>query len=150
MHLLSPPVEDKIVSFVTSNVENNNNDSSETLDLTDNAYKNIKYKEIKDILLQNIKNDVKEFIENEIEQKLDNKEEYQTLVDKRIIATLEKEIEFLKTEICSKMKLLINFSTIIPRRTITIIWREKYGTLVIHAILVILALFAVQSSQETR
>ena len=33
---------------------------------------------------------------------LHNKEEYQTLVDKRTIAILEKEIQFLKTEICSK------------------------------------------------
>ena len=34
------------------------------------------------------------FIKNEIKQKLNlhNKEEYQTLVDKRIIATLEREI----------------------------------------------------------
>ena len=65
-----------------------------TLDLIDSAYKNIKYKKIKDILLRDIKNDVSEFIENEIKQKLDlhNKEEYQTLVDKRIIATLEREI----------------------------------------------------------
>ena len=63
-------------------------------------------------------------------QKLDlhNKEEYQTLVDKSIIATLEKETEFLKTEIFSKNEIVINFSTIIPRRTTTIIWRQKYGT----------------------
>ena len=41
------------------------------------------------------------FIQIEINQKLNlhNKEEYQTFVDKRIIATLEKETEFLKTEI---------------------------------------------------
>ena len=47
---------------------------------------------MKDILQQDIKNDVNEFIENEIKQKLvlHNKEEYQTLVNKRIIATLEK------------------------------------------------------------
>ena len=34
------------------------------------------------------------FIKNEIKQKLNlhNKEEYQTLVDKKIIATLEREI----------------------------------------------------------
>ena len=109
--ILSPSVEDEIDSFVTSDVENNNNDSSETLDLIDSAYKNIKYKKIKDILLRDIKNDVAEFIENEIKQKLDlhNKEEYKILVDKRIIATLEKEIEFLKTEICSENEIINKF-----------------------------------------
>ena len=40
---------------------------------------------------------------------LHNKEEYHTLVNKRIIATLEKEIEFLKTEICSKNELINKF-----------------------------------------
>ena len=67
-----------------------------------------KIQKIKDILLRDIKNDVSEFTENEIKQILDlhNKEEYKTLVDKRIIATLEKEIEFLKTEICSKNKII--------------------------------------------
>ena len=43
-----------------------------------------------------------EFIQNEIKQKLNSKEEYQPVVDKRIIATLEKETEFLKTETCFK------------------------------------------------
>ena len=64
----------------------------------------ISYYEIK-------KNDVSEFIGNEIKQKLDlhNKEEYQTLVNKRIIATLEKEIEFLKTGICSKNDIINTF-----------------------------------------
>ena len=33
--ILSPTVEDEIDSFVTSDVENNDNDSSETLNLTD-------------------------------------------------------------------------------------------------------------------
>ena len=109
--ILSPTVEDEIDSFVTSDVENNDNDSSETLDLIDSAYKNIKYKKIKDILLRDIKNDLSEFIESEIKQKLGlhNKEEYQTLVDKRIIATLEKETEFLKTEICSKNEIINKF-----------------------------------------
>ena len=109
--ILSPTVEDEIDSFVTSDVENNDNDSSETLDLIDSAYKNIKYKKIKDILLRDIKNDVSEFIENEIKQNLDqhNKEEYKTLVDKIIIATLEKQIEFLKTEICSKNEIINKF-----------------------------------------
>ena len=66
--ILSPAVEDEIDSFVTSDVENNDNDSSETLDLIDSAYKNIKYKKIKDILLRDIKNDLREFIKNEIKE----------------------------------------------------------------------------------
>ena len=37
------------------------------------------------------------------------KEKYQTLVDKRIIATLEKETEFLKIEICSKNEIINTF-----------------------------------------
>ena len=80
--ILSPTVEDEIDSFVTSDVENNDNDSSETLDLIDSAYKNIKYKKI--ILLRDIKNDVSEFMENQTKQKSDrhNKEEHKTLVDK--------------------------------------------------------------------
>ena len=51
------------------------------------------------------------FIQIEINQKLNlhNKEEYQTFVDKRIIATLEKETEFLKTEICSKNEIINKF-----------------------------------------
>ena len=50
-------------------------------------------------------------MQNEIKQKLDlhNKKEYRTLVDKRIIATLEKETEFLKTEICSKNEIIDKF-----------------------------------------
>ena len=83
--ILSPTVEDEIDSFVTSDVENNDNDSSEILDLIDSAYKNIEYQKIKDILLQDISElwksvykEVSKFMENEIKQKLDlhNKEEY--------------------------------------------------------------------------
>ena len=66
----SPTFEDEIDCFVTSDVENNDNDGSETLDLIDSAYRNIKYKKIKDISLSDIKNDVSEFIQNDIKQKL--------------------------------------------------------------------------------
>ena len=62
--ILSPTVEDEIDSFVTSDVENNYNNSSETLNLIGSAYKNIKYKNSRDILLRDIKNDVSEFIQN--------------------------------------------------------------------------------------
>ena len=54
--ILSPTAEDEIDSFVTSDVDNNDNDSSETLGLIGSAYKNMKYKKIKDILLRDIKN----------------------------------------------------------------------------------------------
>ena len=47
--ILSPVVEDETDSFVPSDVENNDNDCSETLALIDSTYKNIKYKKIKDI-----------------------------------------------------------------------------------------------------
>ena len=75
--ILSPTVEDEIDSFVTSDVKNNDNDSSEPLNFIGSAYKNIKYTKNKDILLRGIKNDVSEFIQNEIKQKLNlhNKEE---------------------------------------------------------------------------
>ena len=46
---------------------------------------------------------------NKTKLDLHNKEEYQTLVDKRVIATLEKEIEFFKTEICSKNEIVNKF-----------------------------------------
>ena len=53
--ILSISVEDQIDSFVSSAIENDNNNSLETPDLIDNAYKYIKYKQIKDILLPEIK-----------------------------------------------------------------------------------------------
>ena len=82
--ILSYTAENEIDSFATTDVENNDNDCSETLDLINSAYKNIKYKKIKDILLRGIKNDISEFIQNEVTQilNLHNKEEYQTLIDK--------------------------------------------------------------------
>ena len=53
--ILSLSVEDQIDSFVSSAIENDNNNSLETPDLIDNANKYIKYKQIKDILLPEIK-----------------------------------------------------------------------------------------------
>ena len=46
-----------------------------------------------------------DFIQNEIRQKINlySLDEHQTLVDKKIIANLEKEIHFLKTEIERKI-----------------------------------------------
>ena len=68
--VLSPTIEDEIDSFITSDAENNDNEYSETLDLIDSAYKNIKHRKIKDILLWGIKIEVSKFIQNEIKQKL--------------------------------------------------------------------------------
>ena len=44
--ILSPTVEDEIDSCITSDVENNDNDSSETLGLIGSAYKNTTYKKM--------------------------------------------------------------------------------------------------------
>ena len=78
-------VPDQIDSFIFSDTEP---------DATDFSYKNIKYQKIKDILLKDIKKDVCNFMQNEIRQKIKpySLDEHKTLVDKRIIANLEKEI----------------------------------------------------------
>ena len=66
----SPSIEDQINSFVSSDTENDNNNSLETLEVIDNAYKHAKYKKIKDVLLPEIKNDIRDFIQNEVKQKI--------------------------------------------------------------------------------
>ena len=72
-----PSIEDQINSFVSSDTENDNNNSLETLEVIDNAYKYAKYKKLKDVLLPEIKNDVRDFIQNEVKRKtnLHNQEE---------------------------------------------------------------------------
>ena len=71
------------------------------MDFIDSVCKNIKYKKkFKDILPQDSKNGMSDFIQNEIKQKL--KKNVKRALIKKIIATLEKEIEFLTTVICSK------------------------------------------------
>ena len=84
----------------------------------DNTYKKVKYQKIKDISLEDIKKDVCDLIQNEIRQKINlySQDEHQTLVDKRIIANLEKEIHFLKTEIETKNKIIKNFIKNYPDR----------------------------------
>ena len=57
-------------SFVSSDTENDNNNSLETLEVIDNAYKYAKYKKIKDVLLPEIKNDISNFTKNEVKQKI--------------------------------------------------------------------------------
>ena len=83
-------------------------------------------------------------IQNKMKQKLNlhNKGEYQSLLDKRIIASLEIETEFLTTKIGIESN--ISFSTIIPTRIITILWREKHGTLMVHSTFLILNLLAIR------
>ena len=45
--ILSPSVEDQINSFVSSDTENDNNNSLETLEVVDNTYKYAKYKTLR-------------------------------------------------------------------------------------------------------
>ena len=73
----SPSIEDQIYFFVLSDTENDNNNSLETLEVIDNAYKYAKYKKIKDVLLPEIKNGIRDFVQNEIKQKINwyNQEE---------------------------------------------------------------------------
>ena len=58
--------------------ENDNNNSLKTLEVIDNAYKYVKNKKIKDVLLPEIKNDISDFIQNEVKQKINlhNQDEY--------------------------------------------------------------------------
>ena len=106
--ILSPGVDDKSNSFVSSDTENDNNNSLETPEVIDNGYKYPKYKKIKDVLLPEIKDDIRDFMQNEVKQKtnLHNQEEYQTVVDKKLITNLEREIEFLKSEISTKNEII--------------------------------------------
>ena len=67
--ILSPGVDDKSNSFVSSDTENDNNNSLETLEVIDNTYKYAKYKKLKDVLLSETKNDIRDFIQNEVKQK---------------------------------------------------------------------------------
>ena len=62
-------------------------------------------------MLKDKKKDVCHLIQNEIRQKINlySQDEHQTLVDKRIIANLEKEFHFLKTEIEAKNDIIKNF-----------------------------------------
>ena len=52
----------------TSDTELDAIEFSDTLDVIDNVYKNIKYQKIKDIFLRDMKKDVCDFIQNEIRQ----------------------------------------------------------------------------------
>ena len=111
-------VPDQIDSFISSDTEPDATEFSDILDVFDNTFKNVKYQKIKDILLEDIKKDMCDLIQNEIRQKINlySQDEHQTLVDKRIIANLEKEIHFLKTEIETKNEIIKNFIKNDPHR----------------------------------
>ena len=61
---------------------------------------------MKGILLQDIKTEIRNFVQNKINEKLNshNEDQYVALVDKTIIRSLEKKIEFLKKKLFLKMK----------------------------------------------
>ena len=65
-------ITDELDSFLSDdgsndNNSNKNNESSERI--IDNAYKNIKYYKLKDVLLTDIKKDIFDFVRNEINEK---------------------------------------------------------------------------------
>ena len=108
-NLLCRSKDDQIdILFVSSDIKNDNNKSLQTLDVIDNAYRHVKYKKIKDILLPEIKNDISDFIQSEVKEDIHfhSQEEYQTVVDKKLITNLKKEIEFLKSEITTKNEII--------------------------------------------
>ena len=99
-------VSDQMDSFISSYTESDATEFSDILDVFDNAYR-----DIKDILLKDIKKGVWDLIQNEIRQKIYqySQDKHQTFADKRIIANLEKEIHFLKTEIETKNEMIKKF-----------------------------------------
>ena len=99
-------VSDQMDSFISSYTESDATEFSDILDVFDNAYR-----DIKDILLKDIKKGVWDLIQNEIRQKIyqHSQDKHQTFADKRIIANLEKEIHFLKTEIETKNEMIKKF-----------------------------------------
>ena len=100
-------------SFISSYTESDATEFSDILDVFDNVYR-----DIKDILLKDIKKGVWDLIQNEIRQKIYqySQDKQQTFADKRIIANLEKEIHFLKTEIETKNEIIKNFIKNDPHR----------------------------------
>ena len=63
-------VPDQMDSFTSSDTEPDTTEFSDTLDVFDNTFKNVKYQKIKDILLEVIKKDVCDFMQNEMRQKI--------------------------------------------------------------------------------
>ena len=111
-------VPDQTDSFISSDTEPDATEFSDTLDVLDSTFKKVKYQKIKDILLEDIKKDMCDLIQNKMRQKINlyNQDEHQTLVDKRVIANLEKEIHFLKIEIETKNEIIKRFIKNDPHR----------------------------------
>ena len=63
-------VPDQIDSSISSDTEPDATEFSDTLDVFDNKFKNVKCQKIKDILLEDIKKDMWDLIQNEIRQKI--------------------------------------------------------------------------------
>ena len=74
-------VPNQIDSFISSDTEPDTTEFSDTLDVFDNTFKNVKYQKIKDILLEDIKKDVCALTQNEIRQKINlySQDKHQTL-----------------------------------------------------------------------
>ena len=74
-------VPDQIDSFISSDTEPDATEFSDTLDVLDNTFKNVKYQKIKDILLEDITKDVCALTQNEIRQKINlySQDKHQTL-----------------------------------------------------------------------
>ena len=106
-------VPDQIHSFVSSDTEPDATEFSDTLDVLHNTFKNVKYQKIKAILLEDVNKDMCDLIQNEIRQKIDL---YSQDQHQRIIANLEKDIHFLKTEIETKNETIKNFIKNDPHR----------------------------------
>ena len=64
--ILFASFEDQIDSFVSSDTEDDNNNSLETLEVIDNVYKYAKYKKNKDVLQPEIKKDISNFMQIEV------------------------------------------------------------------------------------
>ena len=100
----SPTVDNQINSFVSSDTEPQDPGFSDTFNLIESAYSNVKHKKIKYILLKDIKTKTSIFIQYKTNEKLNshNQNQHETL------RQLETEIEFLKNEIISKNEITTN------------------------------------------
>ena len=61
-------VPDQIDTSITSDTENDAKKFSDTLDVFDNTFKNVKHQKIKDIMLEYTKKDLCDLTQNEIRQ----------------------------------------------------------------------------------
>ena len=83
---------------------------------------------IRNVLLPEIKNGVSDFLQNEIKQKINlhNQEEYQTVVDEKLLANLEREVnnDIRQNKSCNMVGDTWNFDVtnqvIASRRTVKV------------------------------